>query len=267
VNLVRELTGAQLDKSSRFSDWSRRPLSKSQLEYALGDVTHLRGVYAKLVEELDRTGRATWVAEELEDLVDPKTYTTAPGDAWRRLRARVKNRKAMAVLVELASWRETVAQEKNVPRQRILKDEQLYDIANQAPATIDALGELRSLGQGFAKSARGQEIVAAVRAGLARDPKTVPLQNAQPPLTATQAALADLLRVLLKASAARHRVAARLIADSDDIDRLAIEKEPDIPALKGWRRDLFGADALRLKSGEVALSTERGEVVVKLVSR
>ena len=240
-------------------------MNKAQLEYALGDVTHLRDVHAKLVAELERTGRQTWVAEEMQDLLDPATYATPPDQAWRRLKARVKNRKAMAILVELAAWRETTAQDKNVPRQRVIKDEQLYDIANQAPTSADQLGELRSLGNGFAKSQRGLEILSAVRAGLARDPKTVPAPPHGTPLSASHAATVDLLRVLLKSAAARHKVAARLIADSDDIDRIATEAEPDVPALKGWRRDLFGHDALRLKRGEVALAIDGGDVIVRPV--
>lgn len=265
VNLVREITGTVLDKSSRFSDWSRRPLNKAQLTYALADVTHLRELYPRLVDELARSGRSTWVAEEMQDLVDPGTYATPPADAWRRLKARVKSRKAMAVLIELAAWRETKAQHKNIPRQRVLKDEQLYDIANQAPTSVEALGDLRSLGAGFARSDRGSEIIAAVKAGLARDPRSIPAPQHTAAPTQAHAALIDLLRVLLKSAAARHKVAARLIADSDDIDRIAVEDDPDIPALKGWRRELFGEDALRLKRGEISLTIEKGEIVARPV--
>ncbi len=260
VNLVKQITGRDLDKSSRFTDWSRRPLSERQLIYALGDVTHLRDVYMALKTELEETGREGWLQEEMATLTDPETYETRPEDAWRRLKLRVKNRKALAVLMELAAWRETQAQRQDVPRARIIRDEALYDIANQMPVDVERLGELRSLSDGFARSARARDIVAAVRRGLDRDPKSVPALPSGQSLPPTAVAVADMLRVLLKACAARHRVAPRLIADSEDLDRIASEDAPDVPALKGWRRDLFGADALKLKRGELALTVKDGEV-------
>ncbi len=261
VNLVKKVTGIDLDKSSRFTDWSRRPLSDKQLSYALGDVTHLRDVYRHLKTEIEGSNRAGWLNEEMGVLTDPKTYEQHPDDAWQRLKLRVKNRKSLAVLMELAAWRERMAQSQNVPRARILRDEALYDIANQAPTSPEQMSELRTLSEGFSRSARAREIVEAVKRGLARDTKTVPpvSRGQQPSAEAT--ALIDLLRVLLKASAARHRVAPRLIAGSDDLEKIAVEAEPDIPALKGWRRRLFGEDALRLKRGEIALTLEKGEVV------
>lgn len=260
VNLVKKITGADLDKSSRFTDWSRRPLSDKQLVYALGDVTHLRDIYRHLRSELESTARASWLDEEMNILTDTRTYETEPEEAWRRLKLRVKNRKALAVLMELAAWRERQAQAQNVPRNRVLRDEALYDIANQAPSTVEQLGQLRSLSDGFARSARARDIVEAVKKGLARDVKSVPpLSNGQPiPPEAT--ATVELLKVLLKASAARHRVAPRLIADAEDLERMAIEHEPDVAALRGWRRQLFGEDALRLKRGELALTLANGEV-------
>ena len=261
VNLVKKVTGADLDKSSRFTDWSRRPLSEKQLSYALADVTHLRDVYRHLKAEIEASSRAAWLNEEMGVLTDPKTYEQHPDDAWQRLKLRVKNRKSLAVLMELAAWRERLAQSQDVPRARILRDEALYDIANQAPTSTDQMSELRTLSEGFSRSARAREIVEAVKRGLNRDTKSVPpvARGQQPSAEAT--ALIDLLRVLLKASAARHRVAPRLIAGSDDLERIALEDEPDIPALKGWRRRLFGEDALRLKRGEIALTLEKGEVV------
>jgi ribonuclease D len=261
VNLVKKVTGVDLDKSSRFTDWSRRPLSEKQLTYALADVTHLRDVYRHLKAEIDASSRAEWLNEEMGVLTDPKTYEQHPEEAWQRLKLRVKNRKSLAVLMELAAWRERLAQAQDVPRARILRDEALYDIANQSPTSTDQMSELRTLSEGFSRSARAREIVEAVKRGLSRDMKTVPpiARGQQPSAEAT--ALIDLLRVLLKASAARHRVAPRLIAGSDDLERIALEAEPDIPALKGWRRRLFGEDALRLKRGEIALTLEKGEVV------
>lgn len=261
VNLVKQITGRDLDKSSRFTDWSRRPLTERQLVYALGDVTHLRDVYASLKRELEETGRAGWLVQEMATLTDPETYETRPEDAWRRLKLRVKNRKALGVLMELAAWRETLAQKQDVPRARIMRDDALYDIANQMPTDPERLGELRSLSDGFARSARAKEIIAAVKRGLERDPKTVPAMPSAQTLSPAAVAVADMLRVLLKACAGRHRVAPRLIADSEDLDRIASEDSPDVPALKGWRRELFGEDALRVKRGELALTVRNGEVV------
>lgn len=260
-NLVKRILDVDVDKSSRFTDWSRRPLSASQLSYALSDVTHLRDVYHSLAGELASTQRTSWLAEELAVLTDPATYRLEPTDAWRRLKARVKNRKAMAALVELAAWREQVAQQQNVPRPRVLRDEALYDIANRMPTEPKQLDELRTLSNGFSRSARAKEIVEAVRRGLARDPKTVPALPAGTSLTPEAGALVDLLKVLLKAAAARHRVAPKLIADTDDLERIAAERNPDVPALKGWRLEMFGNDALRLKRGEIALTVRAGEVV------
>jgi ribonuclease D len=194
-------------------------------------------------------------------LTDPNTYTFRPEDAWRRLKLRVKNRKALAALVELAAWRERQAQAQNVPRARVLRDEALYDIANHAPTDPAKLGELRTLSEGFSRSARAREIVEAVKRGLARDPKSLPTLRSGNGLTAEATALVDLLRVLLKAAAARNRVAPRLIADMDDLERIAVETSPDVSALRGWRRELFGEDALRLKRGEIALVVKDGEVI------
>jgi ribonuclease D len=261
VNLVKQVTGQDLDKTSRFTDWARRPLSPKQLSYALGDVTHLRDIYRHLTAELEASGRAGWVAEEMATLIDPSTYEAHPEEAWRRLKLRIKNRKGLAVLIELAAWRERAAQAQDVPRNRILRDEALYDIVSHAPTKTADLSELRTLSRGFADSARAKEIVAAVNRGLARDAKTLPALRMGTPLPADKLALVDLLRVLLKARAAHHKVAPRLIADGDDLERIAVEKEPDVPAMKGWRYDMFGSLAEQLKRGELALKVEGGEVV------
>jgi ribonuclease D len=267
VNLVREIAGVDLDKSSRFTDWSRRPLSDKQLAYALADVTHLREVYTTLKGQLEASGRGGWLEEEMAELVDPATYETKPQEAWRRLKIRIKSRKALGVLIELAAWREEQAQRQNVPRARVLKDDVLYDLANQMPTEVARLADMRSLSDGFSRSAKAREIVEVVRRGLGRDAGSVPAVPAGTGLAASQQALADMLRVLLKAAAARNKVAPRLIASADDLDRIASEREPDVPALKGWRRDLFGEDALRLKRGEIAITVLEGEVVVLPTAR
>jgi ribonuclease D len=266
VSLVKQLTGHTLDKTSRFTDWARRPLSDKQLAYAEADVTHLRDIYKSLKGELEATGRLSWLDEEMAELTSPSTYETRPEDAWRRLKLRVRNRKGLAVLMELAAWRERVAQSQDVPRNRVLRDEALYDIANAAPTETAQLSHLRTLSEGFSRSSRAKEIVEAVNRGLKRDPKALPVLRESTGLPADKQATVELLRVLLKACAARSKVAPRLIADAEHLERLAAEDEPDIPALKGWRYELFGAEAQRLKRGELALRIQRGEVVTLPVS-
>lgn len=260
VNLVKKTTGVDLDKSSRFTDWSRRPLSPKQLDYALADVTYLRDVYLHLRQTLDKTGRTPWLQEEMGVLTNPGTYDTSPENAWQRLRLRVKGRKSLGVLVELAAWRERLAQQLDVPRGRVLRDDALYDVANQIPVNVEALGQLRTLSDGFARSQRAKEILEAVKAGAARDPKTLPKIERTESLSAEASATLELLKVLLKAAAAEHGVAPRIIASSEDLEQLAMSNEADILALQGWRRALFGEAALKLKRGELALTLVNGEV-------
>ena len=255
VNLVKKTVGVDLDKSSRFTDWSRRPLSDKQLDYALADVTHLRDVYVRLKQTLEKTGRTPWLQEEMGVLTSPATYDAKPENAWQRLKLRVKGRKSLAVLIELAAWRERLAQQMDVPR-----GDALYDIANQLPASAEALGQLRTLSDGFARSQRAKEIIDVVKTGLARDPKTLPKIERSEALSAEASATLELLKVLLKAAAAEHGVAPRIIADSDDLEQLATSDEADILALQGWRRTLFGDAALKLKRGELALTLVDGEV-------
>lgn len=260
--LVKRLVGRNLDKTSRFTDWSRRPLSERQLTYAIGDVTHLRDLYPKLRAQLDKSERASWLNEEMAVLTDPATYELHPEQAWRRLKMRIKTPKALAVLMELAAWREREAQTQDVPRARILKDEALYDIAGQAPRTIEDLGSLRSLHNGFARSQRGRAVLEAVARGLDRDPKTIPPIQRGEPMPPEAQAVVDLLRVLLKSTAGRHGVAPKLIATSDELEQIARSDADDTPVLRGWRKKLFGDDALALKRGELALVIRGGEVTV-----
>jgi ribonuclease D len=260
VNLVKKVLDEDLDKSSRFTDWGKRPLSPHQLEYAMADVTHLRGVYKRLADDLARDGRASWLAEEMAILTDPATYETHPEHAWKRLKTRVKSRRALAMLMELAEWRERLAQAADVPRSRVLKDDALYDIANQAPATVGALSELRSVSTGFARSDKGQQVIDAVARGRKRSLDQVPHLDRGMPMTPEATAVAELLRVLLKAVAAEHRVAPKMIATSDDLEAIAMSDTADVPALKGWRRNMFGEKALALKQGRLALAIEGGEV-------
>src|SRR5262245_32677600 len=258
--LVQRITGDSLDKSHRFTDWTRRPLSEAQLAYAVSDVTHLRDVYLKLSADLDKRGRNEWMGEEMRVLTSPDTYRFEPEHAWERLRTRVRKPKELAVLIEVAAWREREAQERDVPRGRVLKDEVIGDIAVQAPTTIERLGHLRSLPRGFERSKWGEAIVAAVQRGLSRDPKTLPRIDRPKPVINGQATV-ELLKVLLRMTAERHGVAAKVIATVDDLDRIAADDEADVPALSGWRRELFGEKALALKRGRLSLAIEKGRVV------
>jgi ribonuclease D len=262
VNLVRHVTNTALDKGQRFTDWSKRPLNEKQLTYALADVTHLREVYEYLKTELEKTNRVSWLNEEMAILENPATYRTEPDEAWQRLKARVKNRRAMAVLMEIAAWREQTAQKQNTPRNRVMRDDALYDIANAAPTSAEQLGGLRSVSNGFERSKRGAELLEAVAAGLSRDLDDVPSPKAGRGISAEAAATMELLKVLLKAVAAEHKVAAKMLADISDLEAIAVTRdaEPDVPAMSGWRRRIFGEPALALKRGELALILEDGEV-------
>jgi ribonuclease D len=258
--LVQRITGDTLDKSHRFTDWSRRPLSPAQVSYAISDVTHLRDVYLALSADLAKRGRADWVGEEMEVLTSPETYRADPENAWERLKTRVRKPKELAVLMEIAAWREREAQTRDVPRGRVLKDDVLGEIATQAPATIERLAALRSLPRGFERSKWGQDIVQAVARGLARDPKTVPAIERQR-AGGNGSATLELLKVLLRMTSERHAVAAKVIATVDDLDRIAADDNANVPALHGWRRELFGEKALALKHGKLALAVEQNRVI------
>jgi ribonuclease D len=258
--LVQRITGDVLDKSNRFTDWTRRPLTDAQLTYALSDVTHLRDVYIKLAADLEKRGRTSWVEAEMGILTSPETYRADPANAWERLKARVRKPKELAVLMEIAAWREREAQTRDVPRSRVLKDDVLGDIATQAPTTIEKLGHLRSLPKGFERSRWGEAIVEAVQRGVDRDPKTLPRFERFRPAQ-NGAATVELLKVLLRMTAESHGVAAKVIATVDELDRIAADDDADVPAMKGWRRELFGEKAIALKHGKLALAVDKGRVV------
>jgi ribonuclease D len=258
--LVQRITGDSLDKSLRFTDWTRRPLSEAQIAYAISDVTHLRDVYVKLEADLKKRGRTEWMREEMRVLTSPDTYRMEPEHAWQRLQTRVRKPKELAVLIEVAAWREREAQTRDVPRGRVLKDDVVGDIAVQAPTTIERLGNLRSLPKGFERSKWGEAIIEAVKRGLARDLKTLPKID-RPKGAPNGQATVELLKVLLRMTAERHGVAAKVIATMDDLDRIAADDDADVPALSGWRRELFGDKALALKHGRLALAVEHNRVV------
>lgn len=259
--LVKKMLNQEIDKSSRFTDWSRRPLTKKQLVYAIGDVTNLRDLYPSLKDQLHKNNRASWLDEEMGVLTNPATYESHPEDAWKRLKMRVRNQKALGVMIQLAEWRETEAQRQNVPRRRVMKDEAIYDIAAQAPTTEAELSGLRSIHQGFARSAKGKGVIEAVKLGIKRDPSTLPAVKRGEPLPPDSLAVLDLLRVLLKAAAGRHGVAPKLIANASELEEIARNENADLPSLKGWRRELFGADAIAICQGRLGLSVEKGRVV------
>jgi ribonuclease D len=254
--LVSALTGGSIDKAHRFSDWSVRPLSDAQLTYAAADVTHLREVYTRLSRRLEQEGRLQWVAEEMAILNNPATYRTEPDQAWERLRPRSTNRRFLYALKVAAAWREREAQRINIPRQRLVKDEALLEIAATAPANADALARVRGVSRGFAEGRSGASLMEALAAARTVPDADLPTVPQQRDLARPSAALVSLLKVMLAAKSEQHHVAPRLVASSDDIDRLALEDEPDIPSMHGWRREVFGNDALLLKQGRVALGVD-----------
>lgn len=258
--LVQRIAGHRPDKTHRFTDWSRRPLTSEQIAYAVSDVTHLRDVFTALDADLKKRARNEWVSEEMEVLTSPKTYDFQPERAWERLKTRVRKPKELAVLIEVAAWREQEAQSRDVPRSRVLRDESVGDIATHAPTSIDRLGHLRSLPKGFERSKWGTEIVTAVQRGLARDPATLPKLE-RPRGNPNGTAIVELLKVLLRMTSERHGVASKVIATVDDLESIAANDHADVAALHGWRRELFGEAALALKHGQLALAIKRGRVV------
>lgn len=259
--LANDLAKARIDKSSRFTDWSRRPLNEAQLTYAEADVTHLRDIYLALEADIRASGREAWVAEEMAVLNSPGTYEVKPENAWQRLKGRIRKPKELALLIEIAAWREREAQTRDVPRQRVLKDDAMMDIVQRAPRSVEALAELRSVPNGFERSRAGAEVLAAIERGLAADPKTLPRLERERGRGGNGAVL-DLLKVLLKAVADAERVAPRIIASSDDLEAIAQDDDADVPALQGWRREVFGEKALALKNGALSLRIVRGRVTV-----
>jgi len=258
--LVQRISGDVIDKSNRFTDWSRRPLSAAQVSYAISDVTHLREVFLSLSADLQSRGRSEWVGEEMEVLTSPDTYRADPESAWERLKTRVRKPRELSVLMEVAAWREREAQSRDVPRGRVLKDEAIGDIAMHAPTTTERLASLRSLPRGFERSKWGAEIIEAVKRGLARDPSELPRLD-KPRQGVNGSATVELLKVLLRMTSEQHGVAAKVIATVEDLERIAIDDRADVPALHGWRREMFGEQAIALKRGRLALAVDRGRVV------
>jgi ribonuclease D len=258
--LVGGLTGGSIDKAHQYSDWSVRPLSPDQIAYAAADVTYLREIYRKLRTRLDAEDRLAWVAEEMAVLTDPATYRTDPETMWRRLRTRSTSRRYLGMLRALAAWREQEAQRVNIPRPRLMRDEIMLELAASAPATVEALARTRGLSRGFVEGPMGEALLATIAAAKQLPPEAMPEAPTERPGPRASPALVALLKVLLAAKCEQHHVAARLVAGSDDIERLAVETDPDVPALHGWRRTVFGEDALALRQGRIALGVDGRQV-------
>jgi len=260
-NLVRSVTGVELDKSSRFTDWSHRPLTEKQRLYALADVTHLRDIYVKLLEQVTATHRWDWVEDELDILRSIDTYVVKPENAWERLRAKLSKPRDLAALHALAAWRERRAQDGDQPRSRVLKDDALVELAQQRPLTPDAFDKLRAVQRGYGRSSAAAEIINMLKAVEALPKNELPPAAERYRGPSPKGAVGDLIRVLLKAVSEEHGVAARILATSDDIDAIVLDDDADVPALHGWRRKLFGDKALAIKHGRIGLAATRKGVV------
>lgn len=261
--LARKIARVEIDKSARFTDWSHRPLSKRQLEYAMADVTHLRVIYEWMKAKLEKTGRFAWVAEEVAALQDPALYKLDPDLAWKRLKPRTSNKRFLAVLASLAAWREREAQARDIPRGRVLKDEALTEIAAHPPETPEALERIRAVPKGFAASKLGKGLMEAITLGMSASPPEAAIaENKQRRRREPSPAVVDLLKTLLRLRAEAAGVAPRLIANAEDIEKLAANEDDEVAALHGWRLEVFGRDALAMRKGDLAIALENGEAVV-----
>lgn len=260
--LVRKVAKVQIDKSSRFSDWARRPLTERQLNYAIQDVTHLRGVYAWLAGQLQRNERTHWLAQEMAILTAPSTYAAEPEQAWSRIKLRGVNRRSLGILQQIAAWRERSAQTRNIPRNRILRDEALVEIASHPPRTIAELSKLRNVPSGVAEGRLGQSLLAAVLAGLEISDADLPELPKRKPQVSGLGPVVELLKVLLKMQCEGAGVAPKLVANAADLEQIAADDDADVPALSGWRRELFGQAAVDLKHGRLALAADGKKVRV-----
>ena len=260
--LARKIAHVDVDKSARFTDWARRPLTTRQLEYALADVTHLRTIYEKLSAQLARTNRQSWVVEEIEALKSEELYSLDPASAWKRLKPRTGNKKFLAALAAVAAWREREAQTRDVPRNRVLKDEVLLEIASNPPDSADALERIRSVPKGFAASRMGKALLEAIAEGKDAAPPEVTEPDRKRRRREPSPAAVDLLKTLLRLRAEEVGVAPRLIANTDDIERLAAGEDDGVAALSGWRNEVFGKDARALREGSLAIALEKGDAVI-----
>jgi ribonuclease D len=260
--LVMAMLKRHVDKSSRFTDWSRRPLSENQLTYALADVTHLRDLYPKMADQLERKGRGDWIAQEMVAFIDPAAYDTTPANAWKRLKPRRFAQDYLAAFFAAATWRDWFAQERDVPRGRVLKDDAIFEIAEQRPRTAAAMDNMRALPKGFGKSKGGIQLLEALNEALDNPAEFAPKIERAPASAPGLGPVVELLKVLLRGDAERLGVASKLLATMSDLEEIAASDNADVGALKGWRREAFGEKALRLKRGEIGLVMQGKKVVI-----
>ncbi len=258
--LVSKLAKARIDKTSRFTDWARRPLTDRQIQYAIGDVTHLRVIYDKLSDQLTQNGRSGWLEEEMAILTSPATYRLHPEDAWKRIKTRNAKPRMLGILREVAAWRELVAQTKDIPRNRVVRDEVLLEISADPPSTVEGLSKIRNFPRGFLNGKSTEALLDAIARGRAVAKEDLPSKEKPQPLPKGVGPLMDLLRVLLKAKCDEHDVAQKLVATSADLERIAIADDQDVAAMHGWRLEVFGNDAIALREGKLALSAGDGRV-------
>lgn len=259
--LVRNIAKQQIDKSSQFTDWSVRPLSEKQISYALGDVTHLCDVYLHLKEELDKRKRTEWVMQEKEILTNPATYQNDPYKAWERVKIRSPKPRSLAILREVTAWRETQAQKRNTPKNWVLRDDALADIAGQAPQNKKQLSKIRNVSKDFAEGRSGEKILSLIQKALSSPTDSWPVVQKKKQLHPNTLAVIDILKMLLKIKSAEHEVAPKIIANSVDLECIAQDDNADVPALKGWRREIFGNDAIAVKNGKLAIGMKNGNIV------
>lgn len=260
--LVKRIAQGTIDKSSRFTDWSRRPLNNNQLTYALADVTYLRDIFENLENDLKKTGRLAWLTEEMDFLTNPETYNQSPENAWKRLKYQDKRPHIMGVVIELAKWREIQAQTRDLPRNRILKDDAIREIALQNPIKPEDFDKMRSVPTGFISSRNAAGLMEAIEAGRKLTKKDLP---PAPPVFDNRPGigpLVDLLKVLLKYCCEENQVAPKLIANVTDLERIASDDNPDVKCMEGWRKDVFGAAAMDLKNGRLALASENDRILI-----
>lgn len=260
--LVMSICNEPLDKSTRFTDWSRRPLTTRQIDYALGDVTHLRTIYKNLNAQLQKSGRESWLQEEIADLLDKNSYIIKPENAWKRIKIRNSNRRFNAIVHKIAEWREAQAQSRNIPRNRVMRDEVLLELSAVRPTHVNALSSIRGLGSNFASSKGGDAVIIAVKDAMDLSEDQLPKISKRRPPSQNTDPIVELLKVLLKLVCKRENVAPKLIANVEDLENIAENDTADVKALHGWRYDLFGKDAIALKEGKVAFAMKNGEIIV-----
>ena len=266
ADLIQKLLNIPIDKTSRYSDWRRRPLHDHQLTYALADVTHLANAYPVLLKKISSAGRSSWLTEEMSALVNPELYAQHPDNAWKRLKLRNIKQNRLGILIELAKWREETAQSRNLPRNRVVKDDVLYEVANRAPSNEEELGNLRSVTKGIVRSSYGAELLKGVKRGQNISRDQLPEIKRPARLSNDSKAVIELLRVLLKTTAAKHNVASKIIANAKDLEKIALDDNADVSALRGWRRELFGNDAIALKHGRISLGLRNGIITAITVN-